>query len=754
MPVLPRRYNLEPENNTEALRQNTRAIDSEREARDKLNTALDSLGTIVGGVIRGAPQAFAPIIGAVPGLKRFEQSMAFAEGYIDVWRSLTTRGVHFSNELDNMIINVGAANLQMGQFQKILENNTVAMASLGGTMQMGSNRFLTLQAEFEQLGGPFSDLRENLNLLGLNSEMIAERFATFDSLAGILNLRERRETNFRNRAATEFAKELDRLSRLTGKQADALAKDALEISRKGNVSGFAGQLDSDLARVYLTQGLQAVGETAGETVSNYVTDLVTRGFPDPNDPNLQALTLVGGELRKAALNARAAFRSGDEELGRHYMRQAEIEAGRLRTNQRLGDLAAFGGAADVTRGAQQIQTELNNSAAAIASQAQQIKAAELFPGVRNFTAEQLVAAQDAIIAEERAAQARVSSNGNALLNTQLEGVRQLQDAAQRMQQDAVTRITGLAKTSLEGLVRTFGESGSEFGRQLYAEFNDRLEVAASIFNAATSAAGQQGQTNRIVDQQIQRLTMLSENLAAEGDSAASDRIAAQATALGEARSLAEQNPTTANTQRLTQLLENAQSEIRSNADIFVSGRSVSFGSTVTDAFVAFLSTLGLTPPRVPGQSTGTLGTTGRLFENFGKETITALHGLESVTTPDQMFDIVRNSALGAISASNAAFEQSSTRNNTQILNGMLNTIRTLPTQMSQMQNNSNNTDVQLQRAMTNLAIELRGSLESAINSTLVPSVDRLVAISTEHADTSDKIRRGIGNMSSDMLRSV
>tara|TARA_R110000868_G_scaffold117334_2_gene311780 strand:- start:806 stop:3028 length:2223 start_codon:yes stop_codon:yes gene_type:complete len=740
---------LSTEDNTEALGRNTEQINKERDARSRLNGALDSFGTIVGGVIKGAPKAFAPILGAVPGLEKFQKSMEFAEGYVDVWRSLTTRGVHFSNELDNMIINVGRANLQIDQFQKLLENNTVSMAALGGTMNNGAMAFLTLQGDFERLGGPFEDLRKNLNLLGLNSEMIAGRFAQFDALAGILNLRERRETNFRNRAATQFAVELDRLSRLTGKQADQLAKEALDISRKGNVSGFAGQLDSDLARVYLTQGLQAVGETAGETVQRYVTDLVTRGFPDPKDPALGALTLVAGELRNSALNARAAFKAGNEELGQFYMRQAEIEAGRLRTNQRLGDLAALGGIAGVTQSAMQIETELNNSVAAIAAQANEIKAAELFPGVRNFTTDQLRQAQEAILAAEKTAQTNVSSDGNRLLDLQLSGMRKLQDATQRMQEDAVVGLTKLASASLQSLVDVFGQNGTQFGKDLYEAFQTQLKVASTALDAVSTATGASGRQAQQADTLIRNLTILGESLAASGESSASDAVDRLAREVGIAKSVAQANPNDATAQQnLSTLLENAQREISTNSNVFVTGRSVSFGSTITDAVVRILESL--TP--TTSNATGTLGTTGRLFANFGKETISALHGMEAVTTPDQMFEIVRNSALGAMQASSMAYEQSSSRNNTQILSGMLNTIRTIPAQVSQTQNA--NAEGQLQRTMTNLAADLTNSFETAINSTLVPSVDRLVAISTSHANTSDKIRRGITNMSGDMLRST
>lgn len=53
---------------------------------------------------------------------------------------------------------------------------------------------------------------------------------------------------------------------------------------------------------------------------------------------------------------------------------------------------------------------------------------------------------------------------------------------------------------------------------------------------------------------------------------------------------------------------------------------------------------------IPERETGTLGGAGRLFENFGKEQLVKLHGVESVTTPDQMAGIVEQSARGGMNA--------------------------------------------------------------------------------------------------------
>ena len=742
--------------NTTELRENTGAINNERNARSRLTGALDTLGSVVASVVRGAPQGLAPIVSSLPALKQFGQMMGFAEGYIDVWRDLTKGGINFGNEIDTMITSVGRANLRMEDFVKMVGENSTALAGIGGSMNAGATEFLRVQATFEALNGEFSDARENLNSLGMNSQMIAERFAEFDTIASIAGFRAGMSDRRRNLAATEFAIELDRLTKLTGIQAKQLAKETAEISRKGNVYGFGQQLTED-ARLALSVGLEGVGQAGGQIVQDYITDMVTRGFPNPDDPNVRALHSLAPELRDAGLAIRDALRNGDHELARQLFRQAEIESGNLLRNKRLGDLAAMSSAAEITRSSQEILTQVANSTMAVGQQAARIRAQQDNPNATELTTEMLERARRDMAAEEEAARRAVGSRGEVLLNTQLEAVRYVQDAAASLQTTTVEGLVTLAESAVTSVRDAFkpiqGQTASAVA-EWTTLVNTGLGTIASFAGGIADSSGAVGDQQRLVTSLQERLTLIAESLAAAGETTNAELVSRQARELQEAQNAFARNPQDADAARNLRLaMENAQNEIIANRDVIVMGTNITLGEIASNAMGALFDTvrerLGLPES---SNATGTLGSTGRLFNNFGKETISALHGLEAVTTPEQMFDIVRNSALGAMQASSIAYEQSSSRNNSQLLNGMLNTIRTIPTQMSQMQNTTN--DGQLQRTMTNLAVDLRNSFETAINSTLVPSVDQLVAISTQHADTSDKIRRGIGNMSSDMLRSV
>jgi hypothetical protein len=144
-----------------------------------------------------------------------------------------------------------------------------------------------------------------------------------------------------------------------------------------------------------------------------------------------------------------------------------------------------------------------------------------------------------------------------------------------------------------------------------------------------------------------------------------------------------------------------------------------------------------------------MGEAGKLFQNFGKETLTKLHGIEAVVTPEQMNAIVSNSALGAVQGISDSLGES--RNTSNAIQGMLNTIRTIPAQMQGMEQTDNSS---VEQVMTQLTSQLKAPLEQAMNNTLVPKLEQLVSVSLQNVEMGNKVRKTIGNLDGDILRSV
>lgn len=715
-------------NNTEQLNLNSGAL-------SRVNSALDSLGGIVGALVKGAPQSFGEILDKIPGLDgKVAQSMKFAEGYIGVWQGLTRSGVNFNNEIDEMILATGRANIQLEQLSRMVSESGGAFAAIGGIAQSGVDQFLASQTVFNaEVNGTFNPLRVQLDRLGYTSDTIAESFLAYDQIQAISGIRDRRVGFERNRAATDFAKTMDELARLTGKQIKQLEKEAAEISRQGNIFAFSAGLDTSV-KDELRNGLQELNEVA-PVVKDFATDLITRGFPNPNDPAMMALNAAAPELRESLLAARDAFLSGDETRAQILMDNAVGEAKMLRQNQFLIRQAMLGGATEITGASMDIVTQLNNGIA-VGGEAVQAYAAKMF-GVDfdQVTGDQMREAQDKMIAENIIAQEKGSEG---ILDAYLGSMRTVQSLAMEMQESVVN---GMFSTLEKGIDKFQAYIDTKLSlANIYNEGMDGLlrEILGDANSTRAGANVVMERAQQAINALTRRATALSDEDNPEAMTKVQEILSSLETNMQRLSTNANDDDARASIRQLTSAISRMITE--TNPDV---------NSTLTPAQLEKLMESILAMP-VPEYSTGTMGQEGRLFQNFGSETLAKLHGLEAVVTPDQMQSIVSQSALGAVQGMSSAMNES--RNTSTTLQGMLNTIRTIPAQVQQPEQIQNETNVE--EMMNNLTRQLKAPLEEAMQSTLVPKLEQLVSVSTQNVEMSNKVRKGISGLDGDMLRSM
>ena len=715
-------------NNTDQLNLNSGAL-------SRVNSALDSLGGIVGALVKGAPQSFGEILDKIPGLDgKVAQSMKFAEGYIGVWQGLTRSGVNFNNQIDEMIIATGRANIQLEQLSRMVSESGGAFAAIGGIAQNGVDQFLASQTIFNaEVNGTFNPLRVQLERLGYTSETIADSFLAYDQIQAISGIRDRRIGFERNRAATDFAKTMDELSRLTGKQIKQLEQEAAEISRQGNIFAFSAGLDTSV-KDELRNGLQELNEVA-PVVKDFATDLITRGFPNPNDPAMMALNAAAPELRESLLAARDAFLAGDETRAQILMGNAIGEAKMLRHNQFLIRQAMLGGATEITGASMDIVTQLN-SGIAVGSDAIREFAANMFNvDFDQVTGEQMDEAQQKMIAENIIAQEKGSEG---ILDAYLGSMRTVQSLAMEMQEDVVNGMFSTLETGIDkfqayidtklSLANIYNEGMDGLLREILGDANSPRAGANVVMQQAQNA--------------IEALNRRATELSATDDQNEMQKIqqivASLETNIGKLTANANDDDARASIRQLTGAINRII--IDTNPDL---------NATLTPAQLQNLLDSIMAMP-LPSLSTGTMGQEGKLFQNFGRETLAKLHGLEAVVTPDQMQAIVSQSALGAVQGMSSAMNES--RNTSTTLQGMLNTIRTIPAQVQQPEQIQNETNIE--EMMNNLTRQIRAPLEEAMKSTLVPKLEQLVSVSTQNVEMSNKVRKGISGLDGDMLRSM
>ena len=730
---------------TESQQRHTKAVDRNRKALDRLKNAF---GEAAATIMQGAPKSFSDASGDL--LKQFGSAgqgiatvMAGAEGYVGVWRDLTTRGINFGNELDAMAISAGQANMKLEDLQKIAAENSEVFAQLGYSANSGINRFLGEQAKFLQAtSGESLELRKSLQLLGLSTDAINERFLQYDSIANISNMRDRRYNAARNRAAAEFAEEMDRLSKLTGEEADRLAAERADISRQGNIFAFT-QMVEDRVRDEVTGTVQRLGKMGG-TVGDLATDIITRGFPNPDDPAVMALHSFAPELVQTLHGIRAAAQAGNEQEAKRLQELAVTQAADLRNNREILNMAILGGANDYTRGLMDVLTDLNKSAEALSLNELQEAFMKQNNGVRGST-EELSRFRQELIKAETAAQTDVdgtSSGGQRALTAYLDGLTALQQTAASLQERTLEKIfdgMGTAADALSKLAEDVDPKAAT--TSAIDKFDGKLkEILPTLSMSAEEA--ERYRLSIEANRRAEQLTALAETRFSNGETEAATTLTAQATELRKAAGNLDNGTSVS---ELNELINSATETIFSNKDLIVNATNVYFNEELFENFLKKFNSES-------GRSTGTLGTTGRLFEDFGRETLTALHGIESVTTPEQMAAIVENSAMGALRAAQRSYSESNARNSTSSLTGMLNTVRASVSDFSQPGQETNLQIAEIKSAISSLALEMRGPMEEALNNTLGSSLTQLVDIGKENVDMGNRIRKGFTTLSGDYLR--
>lgn len=730
---------------TESQERHTQAVERNRIALGRLQ---DAFGEAAASILQGAPRSFSDASGDLlrqfGGIGRGLASvMAGAEVYVGTWQDLTTRGINFGNQLDTMAISAGQANIKLEDLARIAAENSQVFAQLGYSTNAGINRFLGAQAEFfRATSGETLELRKRLQLLGMTTESINERFLQYDAIANISNMRERRYDDARNRAAAEFAEEMDRLSKLTGEEADRLAAERADISRQGNIFAFSQMVDEQV-RDEVAGTVQRLGMMGG-TIGDLATDIITRGFPNPDDPAVMALHSFAPELVQTLHGIRAAAQRGDEAEAQRLQELATSQAAALRNNQDVLNMAVLGGANEYTRGLQDVLTDLNKSAEALSFNELQEQFMADNQG-RRGSAEELAALRNRLIAEETAAQTNVdetSTSGQRALTTYLDGLRALQQTAAVLQERTIQTIfDGIATASdaLAAQVEGFDPAAAA-DRSLDYVGGMIREYLPTI--GMTSQQAAEYATIVEANRRAADLIAAAETLASRGDTEAAEALTAQAEELRNAAGSLGDGTTI---DELNQLIGSSVQTINSNSDILVTGRDI-----ILDAERVRSLLESFTPDS--GNSTGTLGTTGRLFKDFGRETLTALHGIEAVTTPEQMAAIVENSAMGALRAAQRSYSESNARNSTSSLTGMLNTVRASVSDFSQTGQGTDLQISEIRSAISSLAVEMRGPMEDALNNTLGSSLTQLVDISKENVDMGNRIRKGFSTLSGDYLR--
>lgn len=222
------------------------AIDEEEEARRKSQLITVTTGKALVGLanaVEGSVSKLAGFMGQLAGMGNSFSSAAGAFGSIPLvggllstvfgsiaasgdrvynsFRQAATVGANFNGSIRTMIDSASGAGLTIDQFSAIIAKNGENLAMLGGSTSTGAKRLADLGKTIRN-----SALGDELARLGYNTEEINSGMATYGGRLARIGALQGMSNAQLVKSTGEYLKNLDAVSKLTGKNKEALEAEA------------------------------------------------------------------------------------------------------------------------------------------------------------------------------------------------------------------------------------------------------------------------------------------------------------------------------------------------------------------------------------------------------------------------------------------------------------------------------------------------------------------------------------------------
>jgi hypothetical protein len=710
--------------------------------------ATAGLKGFAGGLLDTNPQ----LSDLTSGLGALNSVVKYLEGGLGTLQGFSRFGVDFGMSIGKMNESAAGARLKLDEMASLISSNTDFLLTFGDGLvgvSDGASRFLDMQRKFFfTLEGQSTETSLQLQRLGLTTKDINESFLQYDAIENYRRKGQQQTEEERNASAMEFTKNLDKLSKLTGKQTQQLQKEIEAKMRQGDVAAYLTELDTKSRKSFL-EGSQLF-KTMGPAMQQLFEDMVIRKFPGKDVAPLVAMmpktvkafeeyerVLKNGTDAEREAALAAALSTAAAEQQSTTMRELAKLGGRVDSNitelySRVFGEGAFGLAEAIRQVQDQFKAEGKNV---------DLAGAEFLDRVKKK--------QEEIMKGPKTIDPKTGKEVEDEGRSAVEALLKLQGIASGMALEAQKQISGLYST--------LGKSADDFANYLRTQLNVKNEVD-NILSTVRSTLGIGG----------------SDMAAVVANSSAAVRNAIQANnpeLAAEINKLVTQIKESPESER-TKLIEDLASKIKEAMSL--TWENVNVNATGTVVVNGPVNERSIPPDRRgtqndPGRETGSLGKTGRLFENFGKQSNMLLHGIESVQTPEQTASIMRNSALGALQAVSDIFNvgtlsndvasnvtpimETLAANNVQTLNGMLNTMQNTSRQMVSNASAKGMDMSELTQSFRSAMSEIKKPIEDVASSIKGP-MEQLAQTAGQQLEIQQKQLKGIRGMSGDVMRGL
>ena len=282
-----------------------------------------------------------------PGLADFASNIKFAGGaagavakeiekQVSQYQVLSKSGVHFNGSLESMLTASTAAGLSIKEMTGLVASNSELLAGFGGTVEHGAQLFLSNLKEINSQNNRFGTQLRNI---GLTHEEIGEAMMMTQRMAmmsGKINAATDKDIQQRT---AEYAKDLDLLSKLTGKSNDALKKEQAALQRQGDFRAKTMGMEVDMQKAMMN----AASEADASGIGDLFKDMMIRGFPSEDQAQLAGMFSNSMGIMKQMKAAQDAGRTEE-----YNALKSQLAAAAAKDRSANKELAILGGTNSAT----------------------------------------------------------------------------------------------------------------------------------------------------------------------------------------------------------------------------------------------------------------------------------------------------------------------------------------------------------------------------------------------------------------------
>ena len=243
---------------------NPATVAKANESVDKFGGVLDTAtNKLVAGTYKS--QDLYASLGLLPGpIGIVANAFAILAGYqqqnLETQQALAKSGAAFGGTLTEVRAAAANSYLTLTEFSGAIQKNQAIIGSLGGSMEAGVKKFVSIQNELLASGSP---TQQNLASLGYSAADAADLTASYMRAQGTMNKEALKDNKAVSASIGEYAQQLDMMAQLTGKS-------RAELQAKMDKENTEAQWQSALASMSkekadkLRQGMQLAMTQGGQ----------------------------------------------------------------------------------------------------------------------------------------------------------------------------------------------------------------------------------------------------------------------------------------------------------------------------------------------------------------------------------------------------------------------------------------------------------------------------------------------------------